>query len=244
MEIFISHNHQDKEFVRRVSSDLRAAGFSVWLDEDIVSVGEKWTDKITEALERSDVVLVVLSASSSDSKFQSSEIAYALASQRKSPTKRVIPLVLDKKAELPFFLKDVVYADFSLPEKYNERLEQLIKILSAPQHVDSSILTSDKRKLDAIKAEKEYLKFETKSLESQRTIWSTTVMGAVASVIAAIITFMVGAAASAKWMSAFFLEWKGFISGLIVGVLVSLAAFIVSNLMQRKSSSREVGDGE
>jgi hypothetical protein len=244
MDIFISHNHKDKEFVRRLSSDLRTAGFNVWLDEDIVSVGEKWADKITDALESSDVVLVVLSASSSDSKFQSSEIAYALASQRKSPSKRVIPLVLDRKAELPFFLKDVVYGDFSSPEKYKERLEQLISTLSSQQAGDSNVIASDERKLNAIRAEKEYLQSEAKGLELQRNIWSTTVMGAVASVIAGIVTFAVGAAASAKWLFAFLQEWKGFISGLTVGVLASLVAFIVSKQIQRKSSSREVGNGK
>lgn len=244
MNIFISHNHQDKEFVRRISADLRAGGFSVWLDEDIVSVGENWTDKITEALERSDIILVVLSANSSNSTFQNSEIAYALASQRKNPSKRVVPLVIDKKAELPFFLKDVAYADFSSQEKYNEQLQHLIQALSVSLSIDSTILVSDQRKIDAIKAEQEYLRAESINLKNQRAIWSSTVIGVVTSVIAATMTLIIGTAASAKWIGFLFQEWGGFISGLLVGVLVPLAALLVSKKMQRRPSNREVGDGE
>ena len=178
----------------------------------MVSVGENWTDKITEALERSDIILVVLSANSSNSTFQNSEIAYALASQRKNPSKRVVPLVIDKKAELPFFLKDVAYADFSSQEKYNEQLQHLIQALSVSLSIDSTILVSDQRKIDAIKAEQEYLRAESINLKNQRAIWSSTVIGVVTSVIAATMTLIIGTAASAKWIGFLFQEWGGFIS--------------------------------
>jgi len=244
MNIFISHNHRDKAFVRQLSSDLRKEGFSVWLDEDMISVGERWADKITEALENSDAILVVLSANSSSSEFQSSEIAYAISSQRKNPSTKLIPIILDKKAELPFFLKDVVYADFSTSENYRDRLEYLKKALTTPRPSESNILVSDQRKIDAIKSEKEYLREESSRLENQTVVWSSTVLGVVASVISAITTLFVVTAASEKWFSVLFKEWGGFISGLLAGVLVSLAAYAVSRQVQRRSTKRGMGDGK
>jgi hypothetical protein len=69
--MFISHNHQDKEFVRRLSPDLREDGFSVCLKGDIVSVGEN--NGLTRLLIhwiRAMSFLVVLPENSYNSKFK------------------------------------------------------------------------------------------------------------------------------------------------------------------------------
>ncbi|MDG4551869.1 MAG: toll/interleukin-1 receptor domain-containing protein [Candidatus Contendobacter sp.] len=244
MKIFISYNHQDKEFVRRLSSDLRKGGFSVWLDEDVIFAGEIWADKIADALDHSDVILVVLSENSSNSNFQSSEIAYALASQRKNPAKRVIPIVINRKAELPFFLKDIVYADFSNPEDYSECFRQLGNTLSLSLPQETSTRNADQRKIEAIKAQKEYLRLESESLEKQQAVWSSIVLTTVASGISGMIAFIAGTIASAKLITVFFQQWGDFISGLLVGVLASLAAFFLSQRVVRKSLNKEVGDGK
>lgn len=38
--IFLSHNHNDKPFVRRLAHDLQAVGVRVWLDESEIMVGD------------------------------------------------------------------------------------------------------------------------------------------------------------------------------------------------------------
>ena len=244
MDIYISYSHKSKEFVRRLSSDLRENEFSVWIDEDIISAGEKWSDKITETIEQSDIVLVVLSKDSLTSSFQSSELAYAIASQRKKLNKKVIPLLLDKAAELPFFLKDVVYIDFSENEKYKERFVLLLQALSKQHSVDNGHFSSDRRKIDAIKAEKEFLILEREDLAKKTNIWFSTVMGTIASVIAVLVTFLAGAIASKSWLVKIFNDWGDFLLGVLVGSLGALAGFLVSRQVQHRSLKKEMGDGK
>jgi hypothetical protein len=44
--IFLSHNHADKPFVRRLAQDLQAAGARVWLDEAEMLIGDSLIKKI------------------------------------------------------------------------------------------------------------------------------------------------------------------------------------------------------
>lgn len=38
-KVFLSHNHADKPFTRRLANDLRQAGHSVWIDEAEINIG-------------------------------------------------------------------------------------------------------------------------------------------------------------------------------------------------------------
>jgi len=44
--VFLSHNHADKPFVRRLAADLDNQGIPYWLDEAEIKVGESLIEKI------------------------------------------------------------------------------------------------------------------------------------------------------------------------------------------------------
>ncbi len=46
--IFLSHNSQDKYFVRKLKEDLKRDGIVVWFDEDEMKVGDSLIEKISE----------------------------------------------------------------------------------------------------------------------------------------------------------------------------------------------------
>lgn len=63
--IFISHSHLDKErFVRAFAQSMRRRGFKIWFDEKSLKVGEPFWDKIGNAIESCNFVVVVLSQNS------------------------------------------------------------------------------------------------------------------------------------------------------------------------------------
>src|SRR5450755_4540204 len=101
MRVFISYAHQDEAFVNRLRNDLLAQKIDVYLATDRLAPGDSWVDVVSNAISRSDVVLVAISASGADSSAVSLELAVAL-SQKKSG-KRVIPLLIDPNAQPPFF---------------------------------------------------------------------------------------------------------------------------------------------
>lgn len=59
--VFISHNHQDKTFVRRLGADLAANGVRPWIDEAEINVGDSLLSKIGSAIDDLHYFAVVLS---------------------------------------------------------------------------------------------------------------------------------------------------------------------------------------
>lgn len=44
--VFLSHNHVDKPFVRKLAADLEAHGVKCWLDEAEMSIGDSLIKKL------------------------------------------------------------------------------------------------------------------------------------------------------------------------------------------------------
>ena len=121
--IFLSHNSQDKPFVRKLAKDLRSQGFYVWVDEAEIKLGDSLIEKIRDGLDRVEYVGVVLSNNSINSQWVKKEIDIAMNKEIENKKVTVLPLMLEK-VDLPYFLKGKLYADFTSEEKY-ARLKQL-----------------------------------------------------------------------------------------------------------------------
>lgn len=127
-DVFLSHTFADKDFVRKLASDLDKKGFDVWLDEWELAVGDSLREKVEEGIKESASVAVVLSPNSVKSKWVSVEINAAFAHQLEQKSVFLLP-VLYKPCEIPPFLKDKVYADFT--QAYDNGLVALVKRLLA-----------------------------------------------------------------------------------------------------------------
>lgn len=244
MRVFISHSHEDKKIVRRITDDLRKCGIQVWLDEDLISPGEQWADKITEAFEKSDAILVIMSHNTAKSRWQISEIAFAVATQRKDPSKRIIPVLIDRQADVPFFLKDLVYCDLSSETLYQENLELLLRALTKHPKVMMDVKHADRRKIAAIRAEKELLRHDVEVLDRKKVVWTTTVLTATASIIAALVTLFFGGMATIPWIVSMFEEYGAWLAGVLLGVTSSLVAFLVARRLQNRAARKEGGNGK
>lgn len=71
--IFLSHNHKDKPFVRRLSERLQAYGIRTWVDEAEMRVGDSLISKIEIAIQEFKYLGVVLSPNSISSRIGSVE---------------------------------------------------------------------------------------------------------------------------------------------------------------------------
>ena len=121
--IFISYSYKDKEFVRRLASDLRARGIQVWVDSQEIRVGDSIIQKISEGIERADYVLVVLSQSSIQSVWVQKEVRTAFVKDPAGAKGVLIPVVLEK-TQIPSFLQGIKYADFTT--SYEEGLDEIL----------------------------------------------------------------------------------------------------------------------
>ena len=150
--IFMSHSSKDKFFVRNLSEQLQSYGIKVWLDEAEINIGDSLTEKIAEAIENTDYVGVVLSHNSINSEWVQRELQIALQKEIKGRKVVVLPILIEK-VEIPPFLSDKLYADFTNPENFESELSKILKTFGVPTGKKRSPAA---KKTTEIKSQKPY----------------------------------------------------------------------------------------
>jgi hypothetical protein len=89
---FLSHSSKDKPFIRQLAADLTREGITVWLDEQMIRVGDSITDKISQGLAESDYFLIALSDNSTQSEWVKKELNQALVTEIEERKVRILPL--------------------------------------------------------------------------------------------------------------------------------------------------------
>lgn len=136
--IFLSHSWKDKFFVRELAKKIEGYGIKVWLDEAELKVGDSLTQKIGEAIDTTDFVGVVLSSNSVNSEWVQRELQAAMHKEFSKRKVVILPILLES-VEIPTFLRDKVYADFSTSEKSESSFPQLLKALGVTSEKIESI---------------------------------------------------------------------------------------------------------
>ena len=119
-DVFISHSRADNPIAHRLTDDLRDAGLTVWIDEK-VQPGQNWAATISEAIDSSKNILILLSEHSAKSDWVRSEAALAFSKKEK----RVIPVLLSRNADIPIILRSLQSLDLSEDERYESNVELL-----------------------------------------------------------------------------------------------------------------------
>lgn len=86
--IFLSHSSGDREWVKWIASNADNIGIEVYLYEHDPQPGTLIADKIKQAIQNSDALIVLLTLNSQFSPYVQQEIGFAEANR-----KRIIPLV-------------------------------------------------------------------------------------------------------------------------------------------------------
>ncbi len=126
--VFLSHSHGDKPFVRDLAGRLSQAGAAVWLDEAEMNVGESLIDRIAAAIQEVDYVAAILSPRSVKSNWVQKELSLAMAKELQGRRVTVLPVLIEA-CDLPEFLRDKLYADFTRPENHEREFARLLKAM-------------------------------------------------------------------------------------------------------------------
>src|SRR5579864_2375775 len=138
--IFISYARGDSAFVDRLESDLGQQGFDTWVDRHGLEAGSKWRRELQDAIDRSQVLLVVLSPDAAVSEYVQMEYSYAA-----DEGKVVIPLYY-RSCKVPMDLRDIQWIDFQ--QNYETGLTALLRTLRREGGTDASF---DDRHASALK---------------------------------------------------------------------------------------------
>lgn len=108
MRLFISYSRDDKKIVEEwVVKKLRLAGHDLWFD-DLLRPGDDWKQQLSNQIERSDALVYCMTPKSIASEWCRWEVAQAVGLG-----KRIIPVLLEAKTDLPNQLERIQYVDFT-----------------------------------------------------------------------------------------------------------------------------------
>jgi hypothetical protein len=133
MNVFISHAATDGDLAHKVASTLREAGFSVWDDSQILP-GENWGERLAEALQQADAMVVLITPDSLRSPNMNYEVGYALGKEgykgRLIPVRAAPPDQLPEE-RIPWILRKLRTVDLADRDKDEEGLSAIVRALKA-----------------------------------------------------------------------------------------------------------------
>ncbi|MBN1762715.1 MAG: toll/interleukin-1 receptor domain-containing protein [Methanomicrobia archaeon] len=123
---FLSYSHVDKNYATRIAKDLSQNGIDVWFDKWEISPGDSLIQKIfSEGLADSDFFLILLSASSTQSKWVTEELDAAIVNKITGVI-RIIPIIIES-CNIPLPLRSLRWVDLS--KDYDEGILTLLKAM-------------------------------------------------------------------------------------------------------------------
>ena len=145
VSVFISYSSKDNEFAKKLAIGLQNANVSVWIDEGEIKVGESLIEKISNSIDEVDYLVVILSPASVASEWVKREVVFAFTQEIEGGKLKVLPL-LYQKCDIPSFLRDKRYIDFTGVKRYEDSFAELLRGLypSSSQSIDKAhLLISD-----------------------------------------------------------------------------------------------------
>jgi two-component system, response regulator, stage 0 sporulation protein F len=125
-QLFLSHSSKDKSFAGKLANRLKSEGYLVWYDDWEIKIGDSIIEKVQEGVRESDFLLIILSTCSVSSEWVHEELNSAMIKNIEQKGVCVLPLLIEK-CEIPAFLKDKKYADFSkdFDQPYNFLIDSI-----------------------------------------------------------------------------------------------------------------------
>lgn len=99
-KIFISYSHKDKELKDQVVSHLNAIKLpiDIWVDKSEIDAGDEWEKKIKNAIEQSEMAILLISTDFLNSKFITEKVLPLVIRKNYLSNYRVIPFILKPSA--------------------------------------------------------------------------------------------------------------------------------------------------
>lgn len=121
--VFLSYAREDQPFVTRLANHLLKHRIDVWLDVYRIDPGKSWARQIGEALDRCQLLLLVLSPAAVASENVDDEWNYFLDQKKK------LVSVLHRPCKVPYRLSKLHYVDFHAAE-FDQAVARLVATLN------------------------------------------------------------------------------------------------------------------
>lgn len=139
-DVFLSHNRQQKPWVREFCKLLRDGGLNVFFDEDSIKPGEDTVSAIEKAIESSRHVILVISPSSIASNWVALETAITVYNDPDASKGVLIPIILESvnPDQIKLTVRRLNRIDLTYPQTRDKQFQDLLRYLGLSQYVVAS----------------------------------------------------------------------------------------------------------
>ncbi len=120
--IFMSHSSKNNAFTQKLTDDLQAAHFNVWVDLEALRDGDRWVHEIQTALENCHAIVVIMSKAARESEWVERETLMALDLRK--------PLFIARIEDVPLPLQLITRQFTDFTQDYPVALQKLIEALN------------------------------------------------------------------------------------------------------------------
>lgn len=127
--VFVSHAGEDTWVARQIAEKIKACGADVFLDSEVIEIGEKFDDRIQEAFDVSDEFLVLLTPWALKRPYVIAEIGAAWAKKIQRViivTHGVTPKSLQRHPSLMVFVKTRNMITLNQIDRYFDELRKRV----------------------------------------------------------------------------------------------------------------------
>ncbi|MBI4848180.1 MAG: toll/interleukin-1 receptor domain-containing protein [Nitrospirae bacterium] len=128
MKVFISHTSKDHDFVLQLAGKMKKDNIDVWIDDWELEIGDSIVQKISEGLEKSSFLIVVISEYSIKSEWVLRELNSTLMRQMGKDYVVILPVLLELEFnEAPPLLHDIYSVKFERNFIVDSQYQKLIE---------------------------------------------------------------------------------------------------------------------
>jgi len=131
-KIFLSYAREDMGMAKQLYNDLKRYGLDVWLDTESLLPGDKWKEKIKDAIENSNYFIALLSTKSVNKKgFVQKELKTALEVLDFFPSSErfILPIRLDDCEVGERKLREHQWVDLFPEREYQNGLKKILRVV-------------------------------------------------------------------------------------------------------------------
>ena len=136
-KIFISYSYKDEIWVSDFVSSLKESGVETWFDIHELTPGDRWEEKLQQALRESSIIVVIISENSFKSPWTFFELGAAIADK-----KQIIPVLVGdvESKHIPLFLRQFHFLRESSPGEAGKRIAKIIDKTSLGENMNRESL--------------------------------------------------------------------------------------------------------
>ncbi len=127
MQIFLSHAAKDADLARILRSRLKAAGFSVWAPADEIFPGDNWAQKIAEALNDSEMMVILVTPRAFESESLRRNVQFVIGSEKYA--ERVFTVFVgpttEARKDIPWILLRLPHRQIESPKEFRQVVKDI-----------------------------------------------------------------------------------------------------------------------